>query len=627
MASAEAQQPRARLHIGGLPRELLDDELRARFTPFGVVFGVEVLREKPNSPFFRREGDGASSDESESEDVPTRGRGGRGGRGGKGGRGGGVNAKPSTSTANTRNHRKEPPHPCRGFAYVDLLATDAKSLNRCVTLYNGCKWKGGTLSVTTAKPGFAERLIMEREGVDALGVSLKGTKAAAGAKDAKENKSSNDDETRDEVLLPLKPGDALEIDGRVRYEKVTVLVGKGAKQHLSGGASFPAAVTHINTNSDWREFDEKDSWRSKRRVYQLPEIELRVKELAAQNEKRFEQRRTRMLARLGRDGKTLEVVAGSSPGGESPSVSKDSDDENGEDSEYSDDEYSKDSDDDDDAQKPNKSDRFALPREFFASAIAAERAADNTDSSRVQGSNSDQKLKSALSAREKFGLGPALRVDANSVGSARGKDSMEMRALAAFMGGDDSGSDDDEGEEKPSPPAVSEPRAVKLATAKAAAATSKPAPRDPTEGGVPMAAGQAKWWEKGDETKNKNDEKRSTADAPDAKRVKNNAVTATPPVPTAATRALASDFFRADDTALFVPFGQRNGNRDANSDDDGDDSSRSVESDSGGTGEGAEGASDSEGDVGAELSEDKLLEDWQGEGGSDSESSEYANSE
>ena len=41
-----------RLHVSGLPRELLDDDLRARFTPFGAVSNLEVCREKENSPFL-----------------------------------------------------------------------------------------------------------------------------------------------------------------------------------------------------------------------------------------------------------------------------------------------------------------------------------------------------------------------------------------------------------------------------------------------------------------------------------------------------------------------------------------------------------------------------------------------
>ena len=59
------KQPRMRLHVSGLPRELLEDELRARFTPFGAVRSVEVMREKENSPFLR---DDTDSDESSSDD-------------------------------------------------------------------------------------------------------------------------------------------------------------------------------------------------------------------------------------------------------------------------------------------------------------------------------------------------------------------------------------------------------------------------------------------------------------------------------------------------------------------------------------------------------------------------------
>ena len=39
-----------RLHVSGLPRELLDDDLRARFTPFGAVSNLEVCREKEKFP-------------------------------------------------------------------------------------------------------------------------------------------------------------------------------------------------------------------------------------------------------------------------------------------------------------------------------------------------------------------------------------------------------------------------------------------------------------------------------------------------------------------------------------------------------------------------------------------------
>ena len=80
MASASAQ-PRTRLHVGGLPRELLDDELRARFAPFGEVRSVEVLREKPESPFFRREDEGSVGSSIPRARATVSAGGGRGGRG------------------------------------------------------------------------------------------------------------------------------------------------------------------------------------------------------------------------------------------------------------------------------------------------------------------------------------------------------------------------------------------------------------------------------------------------------------------------------------------------------------------------------------------------------------------
>jgi RNA recognition motif-containing protein len=147
MASATAP-PRARLHVSGLPRELLDDELRARFAPFGAVRAVEVLREKRDSP-FRRWHDDLGGDDAD----PLRGS--RVGRVGRVGRGGGLAAVVAVAP-------RRPP-PCRGFAYVELAPKDAKSLARCVTLYNGCKWKGGVMRVERAKPRWDERLREELE--------------------------------------------------------------------------------------------------------------------------------------------------------------------------------------------------------------------------------------------------------------------------------------------------------------------------------------------------------------------------------------------------------------------------------------------------------------------------------
>ena len=40
---------------------------------------------------------------------------------------------------------------CRGFAYVNLVSTDAK-LGKCMNVLNGCAWRGGKLQISQAKP-------------------------------------------------------------------------------------------------------------------------------------------------------------------------------------------------------------------------------------------------------------------------------------------------------------------------------------------------------------------------------------------------------------------------------------------------------------------------------------------
>lgn len=40
---------------------------------------------------------------------------------------------------------------CRGFAFLDLISTDA-NLGKCMNLLNGCSWKGGKLHISQAKP-------------------------------------------------------------------------------------------------------------------------------------------------------------------------------------------------------------------------------------------------------------------------------------------------------------------------------------------------------------------------------------------------------------------------------------------------------------------------------------------
>ena len=84
-----------RLHVGGLPETISVEEVTRRFANFGEVRDVELIMEK----------------------FPTR-----------------------------------PQEPlCRGFAYVTLETTSVL-LEKCISTYSGCTWKGRTLRVSIAKP-------------------------------------------------------------------------------------------------------------------------------------------------------------------------------------------------------------------------------------------------------------------------------------------------------------------------------------------------------------------------------------------------------------------------------------------------------------------------------------------
>ncbi|KAK9820036.1 hypothetical protein WJX72_005330 [[Myrmecia] bisecta] len=53
------------------------------------------------------------------------------------------------------------PSRCRGFAYVNLVPKDDGALGRCLSLYNGCKWRGGILRVEVARPAYQLRMAEE----------------------------------------------------------------------------------------------------------------------------------------------------------------------------------------------------------------------------------------------------------------------------------------------------------------------------------------------------------------------------------------------------------------------------------------------------------------------------------
>jgi hypothetical protein len=352
-------------------------------------------------------------------------------------------------------------------------------------------------------------------------------------------------------------------------------------------------VNTVTNNEDaWRLFEPSASYKTLRRLGQLPELERAARATAKAEEARFEKRRARMFARLGKDTDT---------------------DTNEEEFE----EACLDSVSDDDAVDANddaandEDDRFALPRAFFSSAAAAARAAARADARR-ENDGADGELAGAGSIRERFGLGPVgnERDTEPERKRRRQNDSVEMRALAAFLGAsDDEDADDDAGGgalataaeasprlqttkrlEKPSA-AAGRPETV---TGRASASVARPPPRDPDEGGVPMARTGAKWWEAGGGGGDDGNVSRSERDA--------RAPTRNKPTPTASDVenepiGLARDFFRA--AAPFAPSGTRIA------------STRVDASAASGAESPGAGASDDDGDD--SVSEEALLRDWRGE--------------
>ncbi|RIB18286.1 hypothetical protein C2G38_1358934 [Gigaspora rosea] len=46
---------------------------------------------------------------------------------------------------------------CRGFAYI-IIESTADNWKKCMSLFNGVKWKGMTLKIQDAKPDYKQRL-------------------------------------------------------------------------------------------------------------------------------------------------------------------------------------------------------------------------------------------------------------------------------------------------------------------------------------------------------------------------------------------------------------------------------------------------------------------------------------
>uniref|UniRef100_A0A061S076 Hsp27-ere-tata-binding protein scaffold attachment factor (Saf-b) n=1 Tax=Tetraselmis sp. GSL018 TaxID=582737 RepID=A0A061S076_9CHLO len=97
-ATSEKQNLTVRLYVGGLTEQTTREDVEKRFTPFGNVEQVDLMPAK-------------------------------------------ISAQPSTFC-------------CRGFGYVTFKPKDERSLSRCLSLYNGCVWRGNKLRVEKAKPDY-----------------------------------------------------------------------------------------------------------------------------------------------------------------------------------------------------------------------------------------------------------------------------------------------------------------------------------------------------------------------------------------------------------------------------------------------------------------------------------------
>ncbi|OUS41924.1 hypothetical protein BE221DRAFT_64515 [Ostreococcus tauri] len=103
-SSADGKNEIFRLHLRGLSPTVSRDDILLRFHPFGDVQSVEIMYEKFS-------------------DAPQAPR-------------------------------------CRGFAYISMSVTRA-SLERCMSTYNGCAWKGRKFYVSEALPHFEIRRQIE----------------------------------------------------------------------------------------------------------------------------------------------------------------------------------------------------------------------------------------------------------------------------------------------------------------------------------------------------------------------------------------------------------------------------------------------------------------------------------
>ena len=125
--AAAAPAAPVRLYVGGLPPGVTAAELAARFAPFGAVGEVVLAQPKVY---------------------------------GGGGTGGAATF-------------------ARDFAHVELTPRDAAALRSCISAYSGCRWRGGLLRCSVARPRHTERLAAERDGTLVRSAALSAAAAPA----------------------------------------------------------------------------------------------------------------------------------------------------------------------------------------------------------------------------------------------------------------------------------------------------------------------------------------------------------------------------------------------------------------------------------------------------------------
>ena len=277
----------------------------------------------------------------------------------------------------------------------------------------------------------------------------------------------------------------------------------------------------------------------------------RARAIAKAEEARFEKRRARMFARLGKDTTDTDTYEEHTVGSGLDRVSDD------------------DANDDANDDAANDEDDRSRCLAFFSSAAAAERAppraptrdakeTGRTASSRARGGSRAvrartrrERARYRTRAEETETETIPWRCARSPRFSAERRRRRRRRARAERARdrrGSVSATANDETPEKPSAAAGRS----ETVTGRASASAARPPPRDPDEGGVPMARTGAKWWEAGGRGGDDGDVSRLERDA--------RAPTRNKPTPTASDVekepiGLARDFFRA--AAPFAPSGTR----------------------------------------------------------------------